>query len=83
MKINHFHVIDNVETMIEALRIGMGLGIVPRDLISATELQKEFHHVQFKSDLLFNELFLVQEANYIPNVLCKKFLEFLESEIKY
>ena len=82
VKINHFHVIDNVETMIEALKHGLGLGIVPKDLISNSQLQKEFHTVQFKNDSLFNELFLVQESNYIPNILCKKFLEFFQTEIQ-
>lgn len=81
VKINHFHVIDNVETMIEALKQSMGVGVVPKDLISSTLLQKYFHVVEFRNDSLFNELFLVQESNYIPNTLCKKFLAFFHTEI--
>ena len=81
VKINHFHIIDNVETMIEALKQSMGIGVVPKDLISNSKLQKEFHVIEFKNDSLFNELFLVQESNYIPNTLCKKFLAFFQAEI--
>lgn len=81
VKINHFHVIDNVETMIEAIKASMGVGVVPKDLLTSAILQKDFHIVQFKNESLFNELFLVQESNYIPNTLCKKFLAFFQAEI--
>ncbi|MFZ4715357.1 MAG: LysR family transcriptional regulator [Bacteriovoracaceae bacterium] len=83
IKFSHFHSIDNVETMVAALKSGMGLGVIPSDLLrNNTQLQKELFIVQLKDkNLLFNHLFLVQEANYIPNNLVKKFIHFFNQEI--
>ena len=79
VKINHFHVIDNVETMLAAIGASMGVGVVPKDLLSRQN--NEFHIINLKQGVLKNHFFLVQESNFIPNILCKRFLDFFILEI--
>jgi DNA-binding transcriptional LysR family regulator len=79
VSINHFHVVDNVETMLVAVENNLGIGIVPKDLVVHS---KKYHIIEIKNQRLYNQLFLVQESNFIPNVLCKKFLDFLKLQIK-
>jgi DNA-binding transcriptional LysR family regulator len=81
-KISHLHTIDNVETMLAAINSGMGLGIIPKELFSNHDLTKNLYLVPMNNKVLFNELFIVQEGNYINNNLMKKFLQFLSEEIK-
>jgi DNA-binding transcriptional LysR family regulator len=80
-KIAHSHIIDNVETMMVAIQSGIGLGVVPKDLWKKSAYHQDFHLVEFKDQSLYNHFFLVQESNYFPNTLCKKFLEFFFDEI--
>ncbi len=80
VKITDFHVVDNVESMLAALRAGLGMGIVPRTIITGA-LEKELEVIP-GSGLLTNQLFLVQEGNYINNTLIKKFIEFFREELK-
>lgn len=80
VKISHFHSIDNVETMVAALRVGLGLAVIPRSLLD-TQLSKELQVVTNESGLLHNQLYLVQEQNYINNRLMKKFLQFMDEEL--
>ncbi|MBA2405728.1 MAG: LysR family transcriptional regulator [Bdellovibrionales bacterium] len=82
IKISDFHTIDNVETMVVALKEGMGLGVIPRDLYDNPVLTKELHAVEAVTGSLFNLLFLVQEENYINNTLMKKFLLYLNTSLK-
>lgn len=82
IKISDFHSIDNVETMVVALKEGMGLGIIPRDLYNNPALTKELHIVPAVMGNIFNLLFLVQEENYINNTLMKKFLLHLKTSLK-
>ncbi len=81
VKISHFNTIDNVETMLAALREGLGLAIIPKSLLDS-QLLKELQIVTNDSGLLHNQLFLVQEQNYINNRLLKKFLQFMDEQIK-
>lgn len=81
-KLTHFHTIDNVETMLAAIKSGMGLGIIPRELLNDKNLLNQLHIVQTQSGKLFNDLFLVQEGNYINNILMKRFLLFLNQELR-
>lgn len=81
VKIFDFHIIDNVETMVAALKGGLGLGIIPLTLLNDPALKKSLHVVPTQNHI-YNQLFLVQEGNYINNTLMKKFLEFLATSIK-
>lgn len=75
VQVNDGHVIDNVETMVTALKEGLGLAVVPRGLIG------DLHAVASKEKELSNPLLLVQEANYINNPLLKRFLQFMKVSI--
>lgn len=77
IKISHFHTIDNVETMLAALRSGMGLGVIPRSLMSDGNLEKELLIISPQGETIYNPLLLIQETNYINNTLMKRFLQFL------
>lgn len=76
VKISNFHVIDNVETMLAALKEGMGLGIIPKDLMG-----KDLHVISTQGGTLLNPLLLIQESNYINNTLMKRFLLHLQTGI--
>ena len=76
-KVRSSHIIDNVETMVSALSLGLGLGVIPRDFLKNSALTKEFQIVAPKSGTLYNLLYLVQDGNYINNTLMKKFLQYL------
>jgi DNA-binding transcriptional LysR family regulator len=80
VSIPHFHSIDNVETMLAAIKAGLGLGIVPRDLTSGQ--MKDLFIVESKVRALSNTLYFVQEANYINNNLMKRFIQFMKDELK-
>jgi DNA-binding transcriptional LysR family regulator len=80
VKISDYHVIDNVETMVAALREDLGLGVIPKSLFD-DQLSKDLHIVTNQSGLLHNQLYLVQEGNYINNTLMKKFLQFMDQNI--
>ena len=73
VKIGYFHVIDNVETMVAAIREGLGIGVIPRDLMQDPILSQDLHEIE-SATTLTNQLYLVQEVNYINNTLMKKFL---------
>lgn len=81
VKIADYHIIDNVETMVAALREGMGLGVIPKSLLT-NELSKDLQIVTIQSGTLYNQLYLVQESNYINNIVLKKFLAFMEESLK-
>jgi DNA-binding transcriptional LysR family regulator len=81
IKLEHFHTIDNVETMIAALKSGMGLGIIPRDLFNNKDLAMNLQIINSQTEELFNNLYLVQEGNYINNNLLKKFFQHLSTEL--
>lgn len=81
VKIAEFHTIDNVETMVAALREGLGLAVIPKSLLD-TQLSRELQVVTNEAGLLHNQLYLVQEFNYINTRLMKKFLEFMEERLK-
>ncbi|MBY0414081.1 MAG: LysR family transcriptional regulator [Bdellovibrionales bacterium] len=80
VKISDFHTIDNVETMVAALREGLGLAIIPKSLLDS-QLSKDLQVVTNENGLLHNQLYLVQEYNYINNRLMKKFLQFMEESL--
>jgi DNA-binding transcriptional LysR family regulator len=80
VKISDFHIIDNVETMVAALREGLGLGIIPKSLLTE-QLLKELHPVETGGKIITNPLFLVQESNYINNTLMKRFLQYMENSL--
>lgn len=80
VKISDFHTIDNVETMVAALREGLGLAVIPRSLLEG-QLSKELQVITNESGLLHNQLYLVQEFNYINNRLMKKFLNFMDERL--
>ncbi len=82
VKVAGSHVIDNVETMVCALREGLGLGVIPRDLLASATLAGELHVLAPKSGTLRNQLFLVQEENYINNTVMKKFLQHLSQALR-
>lgn len=79
IKISHSHSIDNVETMVAALKAGLGLGVIPRDLLTNQGLEKELHIVTTGGKSLYNPLLLIQESNYINNTLMKRFLQSLQA----
>jgi DNA-binding transcriptional LysR family regulator len=81
VKISDYHIIDNVETMLAALREGLGVGIIPKSLLS-DQLLKELSVIETAERTLYNPLFIVQESNYINNTLMKRFLQFMEGELK-
>lgn len=81
VKITDYHIIDNVETMLSAVREGLGLGIIPKSLLT-DQLSKELLVVETDGRALSNPLFIVQESNYINNTLMKRFLQFMEAELK-
>lgn len=80
VKISDYHVIDNVETMVAALREGLGLGVIPKSLLS-DQLSKDLQIITNQAGLLHNQLYLIQESNYINNTLMKKFLQFMEESL--
>jgi DNA-binding transcriptional LysR family regulator len=81
VKIPHFHIIDNVETMVAALKEGMGLGVIPKSLLNGS-LAKELHAIEnLGGAVLHNQLYLVQDYNYINNTLMKKFLNFMNDQL--
>lgn len=80
VKISYFNTIDNVETMLAALREGLGLAVIPESLLKQ-QLLKELKIVTNDSGLLHNQLYLVQEQNYVNNRLMKKFLQYMEEKI--
>lgn len=80
VKISYFNTIDNVETMLAALREGLGLAVIPESLLNQ-QLLKELKIVTNDSGLLHNQLYLVQEQNYVNNRLMKKFLQYMEEKI--
>lgn len=80
VKITDFHVVDNVETMLAALHAGLGMGIVPKTILSK-ELERDLEIVPGPG-VLSNQLFLIQEGNYINNNLLKKFITFFKEELK-
>ena len=79
VKISNFNTIDNVETMVVAIREGMGLAVIPQSLLE--NLSKDLHLITNVGGILHNQLYLVQEQNYINNTLLKKFLQFMEAEL--
>jgi DNA-binding transcriptional LysR family regulator len=81
VKVELSHTIDNVETMVEALRRGLGLGIIPNDLLKESALARDLQVISTHVKL-HNGLVLVQEGNYINNNLMKKFINFLRSELR-
>lgn len=80
VKISDYHVIDNVETMVAALREGLGLGIIPKSLLTE-QLAKDLHEVETNGRILSNPLYLVQESNYINNTLLKRFLQYMDNSL--
>lgn len=80
VKISDFHTIDNVETMVAAIKEGMGLAVIPKSLLS-NQLAKDLQIITNQSGRLYNQLYLVQEYNYINNPLMKKFLQFMEDNL--
>ena len=80
VKISHFNTIDNVETMLAALREGLGLAVIPESLLNQ-QLLKELKIVTSDHGILHNQLYLVQEQNYVNNRLLKKFLQYMEEKI--
>lgn len=80
IKISDYHVIDNVETMLSALRESLGLAVIPSSLFG-DELSKDLHLITNQSGLLYNQLYLVQESNYINNTLMKRFIQFMDQNI--
>jgi DNA-binding transcriptional LysR family regulator len=81
VKISDFHSIDNVETMVAALREGLGLGVIPKDLMNSG-VGRDLQTITMGSSAIYNNLYLVQEANYINNTLGKKFLLALKEELR-
>lgn len=67
--------------MVAGLREGLGLGVIPKSLLS-DQLAKELQIVTNQSGILHNQLYLVQESNYINNTLMKKFLGFMDESLK-
>lgn len=80
VKISNFNTIDNVETMLAALREGLGLAVIPKSLLS-NQLSKDLQIIANQKGVLNNQLYLVQEYNYINNALTKKFLQFMEEHL--
>lgn len=80
VKITDYHTIDNVETMVAAIREGLGLAIIPKSLLDSP-LSRELQIINFENAFLHNQLYLVQEHNYINNRLMKKFLNFMEERL--
>lgn len=80
VKISEYHVIDNVETMVAAIREGLGIGIIPKSLLT-DQLQKDLHEIEMGGRSLSNPLFLIQESNYINNTLMKRFLQYMENSL--
>ncbi len=80
VKIADYNVIDNVETMVAALREGLGLGVIPKSLL-VDQLSKELQIVTYQTGILHNQLYLIQESNYINNTLIKKFLQFMNESL--
>lgn len=81
VRVNDSHTIDNVETMVAALKEGLGLGVIPKGLLEGAGLSKELQVIPTKTGVLSNTLFLVQESNYINNPLMKRFLQFMKASI--
>lgn len=76
VKITDYHVIDNVETMLAAVREGLGLGIIPKTL-----LDQQLHVVSTEGSTLYNQLYLIQASNYVNNTLMKKFIQYLNRNL--
>jgi DNA-binding transcriptional LysR family regulator len=81
VKLTHFHVINNVETMVMALKEGMGLGIIPKDFFQDKLRTKDLRIIPHQTGQLYNQLYLVQENNYINNLALKQFLSFLSTHL--
>lgn len=78
VKITDYHVIDNVETMLAAVREGLGLGIIPKTLQDS-----HLFVVSTEGAALYNQLYLVQASNYVNNTLLKTFLQFLSRQLNH
>ena len=81
IKISHLHSIGNVETMVAAFKAGLGLGVIPIDLLTNPGLEKELHIITTEAKSLYNPLLLIQESNYINNTLMKRFLKTLKEAL--
>jgi DNA-binding transcriptional LysR family regulator len=85
VKISNFNTIDNVETMVVAIKEGMGLAVIPKSLFTNSQgnsIPKDFHIISNQGGILHNQLYLVQDYNYINNTLLKKFLHFMEHHLQ-
>lgn len=73
VQVNATHIIDNVESMVTALKEGIGLGVIPKTLL------KDLYEVSTGDKILSNTIFMVQEANYINSPLMKRFIQFMQA----
>ena len=64
-----------------AFKAGLGLGVIPIDLLTNPGLEKELHIITTEAKSLYNPLLLIQESNYINNTLMKRFLKTLKEAL--
>ncbi len=82
--INHFHILDNVESMMSAIEQGLGLGVVPKNFYLQSALKTSLKVITPNKDHsgIFNNLMLAQGLDYIPSLLIKNFLSYMRKQLK-
>ena len=77
--LDNYHVINNIETLSEAIRLGMGIGIIPQKFIELFSYKNEIMSVKKNEIKVYNQLYLAQSLDYINGPLVKKFLEYFNA----
>ncbi len=82
--IPHFHILDNVESMMSAIEQGLGLGVVPKNFYLQSSAKSNLKVISPNKDQsgIYNNLMLAQGQDYIPNLLVKNFLIYLRKQLK-
>ena len=77
--LDNYHVINNIETLSEAIRLGMGIGIIPQKFIELFSYKNEIMSVKKNEIKVYNQLYLAQSLDYINGPLVKNFLEYFNA----
>jgi len=78
--LKHTHIVDNVETVLALISADMGLGIVPKTLVEKAIAQKKLICHGDLEKKFYNNLYLIQNLDAIPNKVMKIFLQRFKNQ---
>jgi DNA-binding transcriptional LysR family regulator len=78
INLESYHVINNIETLSEAIRLGLGIGIIPKKFIELFGHKDEIISVKTNEAKVYNQLYLAQSLDYVNGPIIKKFIEHLK-----